>query len=149
MRAGVGILFLEEVHERLQPLERELLDPVRLLLHAPLQRAAVVFHLQREAPLVERLHHPGAHFIEVERLGDVVECPELQAGDRALDLGDGGHDDDGGVGPARDDLTQQRHAVHLRHPQVGDHERHALLLQQLERLGAGPRFHAGESFALE
>src|SRR5206468_11450 len=40
--ARVGVLFLEEMDQRLEPFERQLLDAARLLLHAPLQVVPVV-----------------------------------------------------------------------------------------------------------
>src|SRR5256714_1001910 len=110
---------------------------------------AVVLELHLEAPLVERLHHAGAHLVQVERLGDVVERAELQAGDGAVDLGHGRDHDDGGIGPPGDDLAQQPHPIHLGHPQVGDDEGHLLVVQHLHRLRARPRFGAREAFALE
>ena len=149
MAARVGILLLEEMHQGLEALERELFDAVRLLLDALLELVVVHPVLENETALVERLHHARSHLVQVERLGDVVEGAELEAGDRALDLGDRRHDDDGGVRPAGEDLAQQRDAVHLRHPQVGDDERHGLRVHLLERLGAGARLRTGEPFPFE
>src|SRR5437879_3587376 len=102
----IGVLLFGEVDEGLEPLERQLLDPARLLLDAVLELLVVHAVLEDEAALVERLHDPGAHLVEVERLGHVVERPELQARDRALHLRDGGHDEHRGVRPLRELLAK-------------------------------------------
>src|SRR6266516_355835 len=76
-------------------------------------------------------------------LGDVVERAHLQAGDGALHFGHGR------LGPARDDLAEQRDTVHLGHAQAGDDEGHRSLLELLHRFDAGAGLRAGEAFALE
>ena len=149
MTAEVGVLLFERVDQGLQALERQLLDAARLLLDPLLELLVVHAIFENEAPLVERLHHARAHLVEVERLRDVVERTELQAGDRALHLGHRRHHDDRRVGPAADHLAQQRDAVHLRHPQVGDDERHGLVPHHLQRLGAGARLVADEPLAFQ
>src|SRR2546425_11157770 len=85
-RSQIGVLLFEEVDEGLEPLERQLLDPARLLLDAVLELLVVHAVLEDEAALVERLHDAGAHLVEVERLGHVVERPELPGRDPALHL---------------------------------------------------------------
>ncbi len=109
----------------------------------------VALVLLDEAAFVERLRHPRAHLVQVKRLGDVVERAHLEAGDGTLDLGDGRHDDHRGLRPAGDHLAQQGDAVHLRHPQVGNEQRHRLLFELGEGLDARPRFAALKPLSFE
>src|SRR5258705_9377828 len=147
--ARVRVLRFEREDERMHALEEQLFDAPGLCLDPFLETRLIVFVFDDESSFVERLRHAGPHFVEMKRFGDVIERAHLQAGDGALHFGHGRHDDDGGSPPARDDLTQQRDAVHFGHPQVGNDERHRALLQFLQRLDPGAGFDAREAFALE
>jgi hypothetical protein len=63
-------------------------------------------------------------------------------------VGDGRDEHHGGVGVAGAHLAQQLDAVHLRHAQVGEHERRRRLAQPRERLHPRPCLAAGEPVAL-
>jgi len=117
-------------------LEKQLFDAPRLRLDALFEALLVVAVFDDQPAFVERLRHAGPHFVQMERFRDVIERAHLQTGDGALDFGHGGHHDDGRLRPAGDDLAQQRDAVHFRHPQVGDDERHRSLLELLQRFDA-------------
>ncbi len=60
--------------------------------------------------------------VEVEGLGEVVVGALLERGDRVVDGGVGGDEDD--VGPRRllAHAAEQRQAVHLGEPDVADHD---------------------------
>ena len=85
----------------------------------------------------------------MKRLRDIVERAHLEARDGALHFRHRRDDDDGRLGPARDDFAEQRDAVHFRHPEVGNDERDGSLLELGEGLDAGTRLRAREPFALE
>ena len=134
--AGVGVLGFQRVRQRLHPLEEQLLDATRLLLHALLEVVLVVAVLEDQPALLEGLTHPRLHVVHLERLGHVVERALRQAPDRAREVRDGGDHHDARVGPARPHLGQQLDAVHLRHPDVGHEQLRRLPLQLAQRLAA-------------
>ena len=96
------------------------------LLLQPLLVAAV---LQHEPALLQRLRDARADLLEVERLGEVVHrarcARQLTATSTSATRGD---HHDRGVRPAPRESSQQLEAVHLRHPQVAQHERHRVPL---------------------
>ena len=149
MTARVCIFRFEGEDERVYTLEKQLLDAPRLRLDPLLETLLVGAVFDDETAFVERLRNPGAHFVQMKRLRDVIERAHLQAGDRTLHFGNGGHYDNGRFRPARDDLAQQRHTVHFRHAQVGDDERHRSLLELLQCFDSGAGLGAREAFALE
>ncbi len=149
MAARIGILGFERLHQRVHPFEKNLLDAPRLDRHPRLQVLLIAFVFENEPAFVQRLAHPRPHFIQMEGLGHIVERAELQAGDGALHFRHRRHHDHRGVGPAYHDFAQQCDAVHLRHPQVRDDERHGLRLKGAQRLDARPRLRARESLVLE
>src|SRR6185295_5661129 len=73
----------------------------------------------------------------------------LQARDRALDLRNRRHHDHGGIRPPDDDLAQQRDAIHLRHPQVRNHQWGGRLLELLQRFDAGARLGARKALTFQ
>ena len=136
MAARVRVLHLERIGERLNAGEEQLLEAAGLRGDALLERVLIVAVLEHEPPLLERLPHARADFLEVERLGEVVHRADRQTAHGDLDVGDGGDHDDGRVGLALAHLAQQLDAVHLRHAQIAQHERHRLPLEHRQRFDA-------------
>ena len=103
------------------------LDPVAIL-HLALQPR----DLRPQRPLAERLVRDEQQLLDLERLGDVVVGSELHRADRRLDRTE--RRDHHEVRRLRQlhDAADQVEAVHLRHPQIGDHEVEAPHARELE-----------------
>jgi hypothetical protein len=98
------------------------------LVHALSQRPRVAL----QTALLDGFGEKDEERLDRDRLGQVVLGPRLHRLDRRLDLGERGHDDEDGVRPLLLRLPQQGEAVHLRHPQIGEHDARCELAQQLE-----------------
>ena len=120
--AGVGVLGLERPGQHLHALEEQLLDPLRLLPHLPLEVLLVVAVLQHERPLLERAGHPRLQLAHRDRLEQEVRGAAVQAVHRGAGLAHAAQHDDRGVGVAVAHLLEEADAVHLRHAHVGDDE---------------------------
>jgi hypothetical protein len=81
-----------------------------------------------QADFLQRLGHGLAHFVQSERLGDVVERAFLHGGHGGLQRGEAGDHDDFGVRVLRLAAAQEMHAIDLVHVQVGQ--------DQVERLAS-------------
>ena len=147
--AGVGVFCLECVDQRVHALEKQLLDAPCLRLDPNLEVLLIAAVFDQETSFVERLGDTRPDFVEMKRFGDVIERAHLKTGDGAFDFGDRGHHDNRRLGPARDHLAQECNAVHLRHPQIGDDERHRLALELGDRLDTRACLRAGKTVALE
>ena len=77
--------------------------------------------LQQPPPLQRPLHHE-LEFVRIERLGQVVEGPELHGAHRGIDLGESGDHDDVEVRVRLLHPLQHFQAVHLGHHDVEDHD---------------------------
>jgi hypothetical protein len=104
--------------------------------------------LQHEAPLLEHLPDPRAHFVQVKRLHQIVHRAERQAADRDIDVGDCRDHHHGRIRVTRPYFAEKREAVHPRHPHVGQNHRDRPLGQHRERRLGRRRLLARKAFAL-
>jgi len=118
--AGVRVLGLQRVDQHLHAIDERLLVEAVEVPHPALEMLLVKPILQNQISLLQRLLNPGLHFVNQHRLRDVIECPHLEALDGCAHLGDPGQHDDGHVGIELERLTEERHAVHLGHVDIGD-----------------------------
>jgi hypothetical protein len=132
--------------------DRGLLDePVDLLhrraaadepAHAPdvLDPAPQDRDLVERAGALQRLLDQQSQPLEVDRLGEVVVGALAHRGDRGVDGGLSGEDDDRYPGHLLLERAEQAQAVHVRHHEVGHHQRRVerrRLLQGIVTLGRG------------
>jgi hypothetical protein len=150
MAAGVGVLGLERMHQHLHAVDQRLLvEPIELP-DAALEVLLVEAVLQDELALLERLVDSGTDLVHQWRLGDVVQGAQLEALDRGRHLGDAGEHHDGHVRKAAQRLAQELEAVHDRHVDVGDDQRHlAAALEVAEGFRPGRCLDGGQAVRLE
>ena len=74
----------------------------------------------RAVPLLLRPFQAGHHVIDLERFRKIVENAAFHRLDRRLNRCVGRKKDDRHIGGDVLDLLEKRHAVHRRHPEIGD-----------------------------
>ena len=84
--------------------------------------------------LFDRAPDQFDRMVDVERLGQILECAALERGDRALEIGIRGHDDDRQVRIALLRLLQELQARFARHPDVAYHHLRRLCVERVQRL---------------
>ena len=84
MPARVLVLHFERLGERLHAAEEQLFETARLRGYEPLETLLVRAILDDELPLLERLRHSRSHFLEVERLREIVGRAGREAVQRRL-----------------------------------------------------------------
>ena len=99
-------------------------------------------HFAPQLAGLERLLDEQRHFVEVERLVDVVVRAELHRLDGVLDRREGGHQDDQRLGRLLLDSAQHGQAVAVGQLEVEQHQIDALATL-LERLGGRRRLEDG------
>ena len=72
--------------------------------------------------------------VDIERLRKIFECPALKRGDRAVEIRERRHDDDGQARHPFAHGLQQLEAGAARHPDVGDQHLWAVVIQRACRL---------------
>ena len=104
--------------------------------------AAQVPVLHLEPAMARRPLHRDAQLLDGEILREIVERPFLDGGHGRLDGREPRHHDDrqGRVQLVR--ATQERHAVHVRHPEIGQEHVGPRGLEQVERAA---RIRRGDS----
>ena len=79
-------------------------------------------------------------FVDIEWLGEIFEGAALVCGHRAIEIREGGDDDDGDVGVSAGKLLHEFQSTHVGHANIGDDDFRLLVAQCLEELR--PRFEA-------
>ena len=111
-----------------------------------LQLLAEVPVLELELALAQATLDRHAQLVHREVLGQVVEGPVLDRGDRRFDGGEGGEQNDRKSRIHLASAAQHLHAVHARHLEVGQQEVGTLRLDERERamrVGRGQTLVAG------
>ena len=152
----VGHQFLARaalaLDEHRGPARRDLLDRFKDALHRlrvpqqPVQSVALrhlllqrdILHLQRAA--AQRTFDEQVQFLDVERLGDEMISAPLHRLHGHVHAAVGRHHNDDRFIRHRQRLADQSHAVIRAEPQVGHHDVHLLVLQNLQRLRAVGRY---------
>ena len=115
-----------------------------------LKRALEQDVLPLEVLALELLPHAQPQLVGgARRLVDVVGRAEAQGFDRRVRRGERRHDDADDLGVDVLGFPQHIDAAHLRHPDVGDEDVHALLLQELDRAHPVVGHHHLVAVALE
>jgi hypothetical protein len=112
-------------------------------------RAAQPPVLLLERTALEGLLEHDQQRVLLERLGEVVAGARTHRLDRRVDAAEGGHQHDGGVGPAVADLAEQLDPGAARHADVREHDLAVAVGQPLERLVGGGRRHRVDALVLE
>ena len=83
---------------------------------------------------LQRLGDDLAHLVLVEGLGDEVERAALERLDGGVDRAVRGDEDDGKLGLDLERALEERHAVDLRHLEIGDDEVDVVLAEEMQTL---------------
>lgn len=78
----------------------------------------------------------GFELVQLDRLGDEIECAFLDGGDGVADGTVSGQEEAGGPVRLAGGRLQYAHAVGLRHTQVSQHQVEIFVFQQLDRFAA-------------
>ena len=136
MAPGVSVFCFERLDQCLHAFQEQLFDTPCLLVHQISKVLLIETVLQQQPSLVQCLLGSGPNLLDLEWLQDVVESTQFETGYRHIHLCNAGDHHHGHFGPLRSNAAQEGQTVHLRHPDVGDHQRHLCLLQNPERLDA-------------
>jgi hypothetical protein len=135
-RRGGGRDLAEDVEDRLHLLAAadDAFEAVALV-----EGALELDVREDELPLLEGLADLGAEDVEVDRLVQVVVGALVHRLQGGLVRGVAGEHDDLGLGGAAADVAHDVQSRHVAHDQVGEDQVEALLVDELEALGAAGR----------
>lgn len=143
----MSVLYFERFGKRLHAGEEQLFEAPCLSLHALFQALLITAVLDQKPAFFEGLGNARADLIEIERLHEVIHRADSQAADGDINVSYGGDEHDGRVRVLEPHLAQELNAVHLRHAQIGEHERDRRVAQHLYGTGTRRGLEALEAFA--
>ena len=136
--------------QHLHALEKEILDPLRLLLHPSLEVLLVVAVLEHERALLQDSRDARLELAHRDRLEEKVGRALVEAIHGGHRLAHAGEHDDRRVGIAPLQLLEELDAVEIGHAEIGDDERRlADAIEHGERLAAGRGLEAHEPLCAE